>query len=235
MGKYSFAPDYGDTVGGTLDKIRTDFFATWVTGWFPSTAGYRYTFRDVNSLPSTPAIALYMATAGATTGGVSSDLAWKRVVRSMTAKYEMPEATSVTVKGQDPSTMLLYTKSTANASAELASTAPASRPANWRGRPCLYELRDPALTTQAAVDQAAGILYTRLTTGRVIVEFECDFLVHETSNRPIWLTDVVRIYEADGTTVRGNYRIIAIPSIDFKTERGTGLSLRTATYRAVLI
>lgn len=235
QGKYSFAPDYGDTVGGTLDKIRTDFFATWVTGWFPSTAGYRYTFRDVNSLGTTPVMNLYLTTAGATTAGLSGDLAWKRTVRSMSAKYELPEATSVTVKGQDPSTMLLYTKSTADSSAELAGTAPASRPANWRGRPCLYELRDPALTTQAAVNQATDILFTRLTEGRVLVEFECDFLVLTTTNRPIWLTDVVRIYEADGTTVRGDYRIIGIPSIEFVTERGTGLSLRKATYKAVLV
>lgn len=235
QGKYSFAPDYGDTVGGILDKIRTDYFATWVTGWFPSTAGYRYTFRDVNSLGTTPVMNLYLTTSGATTAGLSGDLAWKRTVRSMTANYELPEATSVTVKGQDPATALLYTKSNVDSSAELAGTAPASRPANWRGRPCLYELRDPALTTQSAVNQAANILYTRLTTGRVLVEFECDFLVLTTANRPIWLTDVVRIYEADGTTVRGDYRIIAIPSIDFVTERGTGLSLRKATYRGVLV
>jgi hypothetical protein len=235
QGKYSLAPDYGDTVGGVLDKVKTDFFATWVTGWFPSTAGYRYTFRDVNSLGTSPVMNLYLTTAGATTAGLSGDLAWKRTVRAMTAQYELPEATSVTVKGQDPSTMLLYTKSTANASAELAGTAPASRPANWRGRPCLYELRDPALTTQASVNQAANILYTRLTTGRVLVEFECDFLVLTTTNRPIWLTDVVRIYEADGTTVRGDYRIIAIPSVEFVTERGTGLSIRKATYKAVLV
>jgi len=176
-----------------------------------------------------------MSTSGATTAGLTGDLAWKRTIRNITAQYELPEATSVTVKGQDPSTMLLYTKSTADASAELAGTAPASRPANWRGRPCLYELRDPALTTQAAVDKAADILFTRLTTGRVLIEFECDFLVLTSSNRPIWLTDVVRIYEADGTTVRGSYRIIAIPSIDFVTERGTGLSLRKATYRAVAV
>lgn len=235
QGKYTLAPDYGDTVGGFLEKIRTDFFATWVSGWFPSTGGYRYTFRDVNSLGTSPVVDLYLTTAGATTAGVTGDLAWKRTVRSMTAHYELPEATSVTVKGQDPQSAVLYTKSNADASAELAATPPASRPANWRGRPCLYELRDPALTTQAAVDQAANILYTRLTSGRVLVEFDADFLVLTSNNRPVWLTDVVRIYEADGTTVRGNYRIIAIPSVEFVTERGTGLSLRRATYRGVLV
>jgi len=149
----------------------------------------------------------------------------------MSSHYETPEATQVQVVGQDPATGLFITKSLIDSAAEIASTAPASRPYNWRGRPVPYQLRDPALTTQDAVDQACDLLYDRLTTGRILIEWESDFLVLSSNNRPLWLGDVVRIMEPDGTTTKGDYRIIGIPTIDFVTEQTSGFSVRKAVYR----
>jgi hypothetical protein len=230
-GQYALAPDFFDTVGGYLDKLKNDYAANYITGWMPTTSGYIYYWIDPALATTTPAITLYQSIAAATTAGVTEVLRPKRVVRAMSSHYETPEATQVQVVGQDPATGLFITKSLVDGAAETASTAPASRPYNWRGRPVPYQLRDPTLTTQDAVDAACDILYDRLTTGRILIEWESDLLVLSSNNRPLWLGDVVRIMEPDGTTTKGDYRIIGIPSIDFVTEQTSGFSVRKAVYR----
>ena len=230
-GQYALAPDFFDTVGGYIDKLKNDYYANWIVGWMPTTSGYLYVWQDTPNASTTPVMTLYQSIAAATTAGVAEVLRPKRVVRRMSSHYETPEATQVQVVGQDPATGLFITKSLVDTAAETASTAPASRPYNWRGRPVPYQLRDPALTTQDAVDQACDILYDRLTTGRILIEWESDFLVLSSNNRPLWLGDVVRIMEPDGTTTKGDYRIIGIPTIDFVTEQTSGFSVRKAVYR----
>jgi len=230
-GQYALAPDFFDTVGGYLDKLKNDYYANWISGWMPTTSGYLYVWQDTPNASTTPVMTLYQSIATATTAGITEVLRPKRVVRRMSSHYETPEATQVQVVGQDPATGLFITKSLVDTAAETASTAPASRPYNWRGRPVPYQLRDPALTTQDAVDQACDILYDRLTTGRILIEWESDFLVLSSNNRPLWLGDVVRIMEPDGTTTKGDYRIIGIPTIDFVTEQTSGFSVRKAVYR----
>ena len=230
-GQYALAPDFFDTVGGYLDKLKNDYYANWITGWMPTTIGYLYVWQDTPNASTTPVMTLYQSIATATTAGITEVLRPKRVVRRMSSHYETPEATQVQVVGQDPATGLFITKSLVDTAAETASTAPASRPYNWRGRPVPYQLRDPALTTQDAVDQACDLLYERLTTGRILIEWESDFLVLSSNNRPLWLGDVVRIMEPDGTTTKGDYRIIGIPTIDFVTEQTSGFSVRKAVYR----
>jgi hypothetical protein len=230
-GQYALAPDFFDTVGGYLDKLKNDYYANWIAGWMPTTSGYLYVWQDTPNASTTPVMTLYQSIATATTAGVTEVLRPKRVVRRMSSHYETPEATQVQVVGQDPATGLFITKSLVDTAAETASTAPVSRPYNWRGRPVPYQLRDPALTTQDAVDQACDILYDRLTTGRILIEWESDFLVLSSNNRPLWLGDVVRIMEPDGTTTKGDYRIIGIPTIDFVTEQTSGFSVRKAVYR----
>ena len=71
--------------------------------------------------------------------------------------------------------------------------------------------------------------------GRKLVEWESDILVDDATNRPLWLTDVVRIMEPDGTTTKGDYRIISIPSIEFEYEPASGIYHRKAKYRGWLI
>jgi len=229
--QYALAPDFFDTAGGYIDKLKNDYAANYITGWMPTTSGYLYVWIDPALATTTPAMTLYQSIATATTAGVTETLRPKRVVRAMSSHYETPEATQVQVVGQDPATGLFITQSSVDGAAETASTPPASRPYNWRGRPVPYQLRDPTLTTQDAVDAACAILYSRLTTGRILIEWESDFLVLSTNNRPLWLGDVVRIMEPDGTTTKGDYRIIGIPSIDFVTEQTSGFSVRKAVYR----
>lgn len=236
-GQYTLAPDYGDTVGSYLEKIKQDYYATWITGWIPDTSGYVYRWLDVDSAPTTPAMNLYQSTAAAAAAGVPTDLQPKRVIRKLSSYYEPPEATQVTVIGQDPNTGTWIPYTQIDGAAEIADTPPASRPRNWRGRPVPFQYRDPSLTTADAVQTAAQILYSRLTPGRIMIEWESDLLILSGNNRPLWLGDVIQLYQPDGVTAQGVYRIIAIPSIEFEQENVAGSSslfnVRRAIYRAV--
>lgn len=234
-GQYTFAPDYGDTVGSYLEKIKQEYYATWLTGWFPSASGYLYYWRDVDAESTASTMTLYQSIANATSAGVTEALRPKRVIRTLNSFYEQPECTQVAVVGQDPITGLEIPKVIIDSAAEDPTTPPASRPRNWRGRPIPYQFRDPVLTTQAAVDAAAQMLYDRLTPGRTMIEWESDLLVTNVTNRPLWLADIIKLIDTDGTSVLGNYRIIAIPSIEFVNETATGFSVRRAQYRAVRV
>jgi hypothetical protein len=82
--------------------------------------------------------------------------------------------------------------------------------------------------------QATVALKDRLMTGRILIEWESDFLVLSSNNRPLWVRDVVTIMQPDGTTVKGVYRIIAIPTIEFVVENGS-VQFRKAVYRGVYL
>jgi hypothetical protein len=238
-GQYTLAPDYGDTVASYLDKIKQEYYATWITGWMPSAAGYYYQWLDVNAASTASTMTLYQSISTATTAGVAEELRPQRVIRSLNSYNEEAECTQVTVIGQDPNTGIFIPYTQIDSAAEIAATAPASRPRNWRGRPVCYQYRDPALNTLDAVTAACLMLYTRLTTGRTIIEFDATFLVYNVSNRPVWLGDVIKLMDTDGVAVLGNYRIIAIPSIEFVQENTVGSStlfnVRRASYRAVYV
>jgi hypothetical protein len=238
-GQYSLAPDYGDNVKSYLDKIKQEYYATWITGWMPTASGYFYQWLNVNAASTASTMTLYQSIANATTAGVAEELRPQRVIRSLNSYNEEPECTQVTVIGQDPNTGIFIPYTQINAAAEIANTAPASRPRSWRGRPVCYQYRDPALNTLDAVTAACLMLYTRLTTGRTIIEFDATFLVYNVSNRPVWLGDVIKLMDTDGTSVLGNYRIIAIPQIEFVQENTPGSStlfnVRRASYRAVYV
>jgi len=238
-GQYSLAPDYGDTVGSYLEKIKQEYYATWVTGWMPTASGYFYRWLDVDNASTASTMTLYQSIANATTAGVAEVLRPQRVIRSLNSYYEQPECTQVTVIGQDPNTGVWIPYTQIDSAAEDADTPPASRPRNWRGRPIPYQYRDPALNTLDAVTASCLMLYSRLTPGRTMIEFDATFLVYNVSNRPVWLGDVIKLMNTDGTSVLGNYRIIAIPTIEFVQEITPGFSplfnVRKATYRAVYV
>jgi hypothetical protein len=50
----------------------------------------------------------------------------------------------------------------------------------------------------------------------------------------LWVRDVVTIMQPDGVTIKGVYRIIAIPSIEFVVEAGVR-QFRRAKYRGLYL
>ena len=237
-GYSTVVPQRGEYVATLLSKMKNDYAATWVTGWSPTTTGYKYQWSNPNDLVNTPIMTLYNSRQDAITAGVSGDLVPHRVIYKMSAHYESPEANQIIVLGQDPRNGdLIYSYAADGASAD-PTTAPASRPYNWRGRTVSYILSEPAITSDAAAIQAKNVISTRLMTGRILLEFTSDLLIDDATNRPLWLRDVVQIMMPGGTTIRGIYRIIAIPSIDLgfePTSAGDKRAIRTATYRCLYL
>lgn len=185
-GSYTMVPKRGDYVGGYLNSFRDEYLATWYTGWRPTTAttptgGYKFQISDPAVVGTTAALTLYQSYADAQAyGGYLLYESPQRTVRALKRYYESPEANQVTVVGQDPRTGRLLTKTTINTASQTPGTAPASRPDNWRGRPVQYIYTSENLTSQAAVNDAATLLYNRIGTGRYLIEWESDLLTYYT-------------------------------------------------------
>ena len=233
-GYSNFVPQRGDTIASMIGKLKTDYAATFITGWSPTSSGYKYQWSNPADLTSTSVMTLYQSVAAAAAGGVVAALQQKRVVRKMSAHYESPECNQITVIGQDPRNGDLIYSYDADDASQTAGTAPASRPYNWRGRPVPYILSDPSITSSAVAYQAMLALKDRLMTGRILIEWESDFLVLSATNRPLWVRDVVTIMQPDGVTIKGVYRIIAIPTIEFVVEAGVK-QFRRAVYRGLYL
>ncbi len=234
LGKWAFAPERGQTVGDMLEKVRKEHCSTWITGWVPTLTGYTYQWRDPSQLTRVPALTLYTQPSHAVAAGIAMPVALSRTIREMSAHYEAPEANNIGVIGQTRTGGLIYAYG-GDAASQTPDTAPADRPRNWRSRPHNAVISSPAFKEQEVVDLARDAMGDRLLVGRGLLEVTCDLLVRDTTEdgdaRPIWITDCIRVMDTDGTTVRADYRVIAIPEIRFEFETSAGLSHRSATYR----
>lgn len=183
-GNYSMVPKRGDYVGGYINAFKDEYFATYYVGWRPTafttpTGGYKFQVSDPASIGNTSCMTLYQRMEDADAwGGYPYYLASQKTIRNLKRFYESPEANQVTVVGQDPKTNRLLAYSYIDLASQIPDTAPASRPDNWRGRPIQYILMSEQLTSQAAVNQAAQLIYNRIGTGRYLVEWESDLLTY---------------------------------------------------------
>jgi hypothetical protein len=234
FGEWQLYPERGDTAALWVDKIHSDFAATWLKGWVPTLTGYKYRFQAPADFSAGPHLTLYMSADDAITAGVSAALVASRVVRSVTRWLYRSEANQILVVGQDRRTKQIITAQYNDTASQTPDTAPASRPENWRGKIIRYQLSDPDLiTSQDAADRARDILRDRLTPTRHMIEWESDILVRNSDDRPLWSGDVVRIYE-NGAATYEDWRIVAIPTMEFVLEDlvGDRKSIRRGIYRA---
>lgn len=235
-GEWSLMPERGDSPGQWIDKLRQEYAATFITGWVPTATGYAWWFVDPQEASADPIVTLYPFTSDAVSeGGASASFAHARIYKDLDEHYETPEANQIVIVGQDPKTRLLISATYNDEASQDAGLAVADRPENWLGWVQTVTHSDPSLTTQAAVGRAGLTLHQRLTPGRHLVEWESEVLVDDATNRPLWLLDTVRLMEPDGTTTKGDYRIIAIPQMVFELEASGRAVVRKARYRGWLI
>ena len=234
LDKWSLLPDRGDTIGKWIDKLHQEYAPLWIRGFGPPIGSFAETYvfrwRDPATVSVIPKVTLYQSISTATTAGVAEALRPKRVIRRLTEVYERPEANQVQVLGQDPHTGELLWATMNDDASQDPSLAPSARPENWLGttEPFLYQ--DPAIHSLPAVGYIALQMAGRLMPGRTVVEWESDLLVDSTTDVQLWLGDIVRIMQPDGTTTKGDYQIVAIPSITFVDE-GDGSRFRTRNVR----
>jgi hypothetical protein len=141
------------------------------------------------------------------------------------------------VLGYDPRTDTAYFYNSNNINSQNPNITPALRERDWLGRIVTVTHINASATTQVAVNRCGQVLSDRLFPGRDLAEWESDFLIDNTNDRPLWIGDVVRInfsgdyFTYEYETTYADYRIIGIPSIDFVFEPVTGKAIRKAKYR----
>ena len=189
-GEWAFLCDVGDKGSEILDRLHQTYAATWFHGFRPRTPPILSLIDPADSagLPSTAAVTLYpsMASSGAT---------WKTLYRSYRTQILEPEANDIWVVGRDPRGGKPIVVHTADTASQTVTTAPGARPGNWLGSIRKYGWVDPAITTIGAAEYAAGLLKTRLTAARQMVEFECEYLPG------VWRGDLVTLVRPSGDPV----------------------------------
>lgn len=240
-GEWAWDVERGETVGGALDRLQQDFAATWVKGWMPNSnnaGGYTYAWEKPNTTPTAADITVWQKLTDArdpAKGNLPMPYASFCTIRSLSVWTEPAECNSVVVVGRDPRRGQMIYGYYQDGPSQTATTAPASRPMNWRGRPVHYILTDPNLTSQSKVDYSVGILQDRLTQNRELIEFDSDLLIRNLGapedQRPIWINDIVKLMGPTGTSVLGWYRVISIPQIEFVIDGSNRIPVRRCTYR----
>ena len=237
-GEYTLAPKRADTPGSILQNFRDTYLANWIMCWRPSpdltpVGGYKLFLIDPSYYASPQTMTIYQSTFDATKFGdmILSD-ASKVTIRNLKRYYEKPEANQVVVIGADPSKNSLISAFYIDSASQNPTTAPASRPTNWRGRPVPYILVEPSLTTQASVDESASLIADRIATGRHLVEFDSDLLMYEDPT-PIKATFTGSSeIEADGvdSILYGINSFTANQEVVFDTDIGSNIVAGTSYY-----
>jgi hypothetical protein len=190
-GQYNFVANLGDSVGGYIEKIRSDFaqnFVFFTRGdWAPqlySQNSYlnfnQFKFLDFDYIPAqSPFVSLYLNSESAINdGGLDYWESMHRTIRSMKKTYEKPEANRIYIVGQDKSTgdRIQYLKEDVNSQNPYYPAA--SRPQNWLGDVAPFVMINDKLNCNTDVVQAANQFYAKLTPGRELIEFTSDLLTY---------------------------------------------------------
>lgn len=235
-GEWQLLPEFGDTCGQWLDELLRKYAGTWARGWMPTLSGYKYRLRDPATFSAGPHLELYQSIEDAKAAGVDPQLLTYRIVENLSIERISPEYNRVVVRGRDPGTNLPIWSQHDDTASQTPETAAASRPANWRGKRLSKPLDRPEATTQAAADRIRDIARYRLTEERVIARWDSDLLVRSVDDRPLWKSDVVRLWNPFVAGVANgyvDYRIVAIPRIEMRFEpQGAGaLQSRACEYQ----
>jgi hypothetical protein len=209
-GEWALMPERGQSLAEWLEKLHQEYAGDWVMGWTPTLAGYTFYFRAPGDYSATPVTQLYNSYADAAAASVASGARMRRVVRSLTSTVYPPEGNQILVVGQDTQTGRAIWSQADDAASQDPTTAPASRPNNWRGKVVTVVHESPAITTQAAADRARDFLEARLMDERIIISWTGELLrTTGASPRLVWKGDIVRIWQP-GRTAYDDIRVLSI-------------------------
>lgn len=223
-GEWAVLAEVGDSPAEWLQRLFETYAGDWFYRFVPTAGGVVFRAQPPESLPSVPSVTLWPthgdAAAQLESEGADPETAAlqanSRAYRSLRATVVPSEATEVRVTGVEPRTgQPAYQAYFVDEEAEDATLGPEERPPNWRGEKLVYGLADTLLTSQAAVDRAAGHLAAKLTAHRVLLEFECD-LVFKPDGSPLWPGDLVRIEGDAGPHVPCEARVVSFSAASLK-------------------
>jgi len=189
QGQYNFVLNLGDTSGGFIEKIRSDFAQNFTFfnkgGWLPraiSQDGWNFSnvfvMQDLDEVPpSTPPVILYLNEETANLyGGIPIYESNKRTIKNLQRTYETPEANRIIITGLDKTdgSRIEFLKDDFTSQNPLL--APSLRPDNWLGDVYPFVMINDKLNTYSDVQQAGNQFYAKLTPGRELISFETDLL-----------------------------------------------------------
>jgi len=248
-GQYNFSINFGDTAGGFIEKLRSDFAQNFVffakSDWKKkqnSQKGFNnFTFfelKDYNYLPSAtdPSInnvSLYLnETLAQNDGLIPIYASYKRTIRNLRKTYETPEANRIIIIGLNKSDGSRIQVVLNDEASQNALKLPINRPNNWLGDVYPFVMINDKFNTKSDAEQAANQFFDKITTGREIIEFESDLLTfydnytkYVPSSGPTPLSGQIQFNEIE-TTVYGD-------STAFTTELEIGDVLYDNTGRVI--
>ena len=188
-GQYNFVANLGDTVGGYLEKVRSDFAQNFTffcrPDWYPqdkSQNGYTnftaFKLIDQDFIPyDNPYYNLFLSeTSAESLFGIPPYEGWKPSIRSLRRTYEAPEANRIFIVGLDKTDAARISFLLQDLESQNPYFAPDERPTNWLGEVAPFVMINDKLNCETDVKQAAEQFYNKLSPGRNIIEFECDLI-----------------------------------------------------------
>ena len=191
QGQYNFVLNLGDTSGGFIEKIRSDFAQNFTFlnrgGWSAnqeSQNGWNFSnsflMQDLDEVqPVSPPVVLYLNEDTAlSNGGIPIYESNKRTIRNLQKTYETPEANRIIITGLDKTdgSRIEFLKD--DFESQNALLAPALRPDNWLGDVYPYVMINDKLNSYSDVQQTGNQFYAKLSPGRELISFETDFLTY---------------------------------------------------------
>ena len=236
QGQYNFVINLGDTAGGFIEKIRSDFAQNYVfyfkNDWNFNTYsenGYNYnsTFylRDLGYYRAqTPPVVLYLNEETAfNNGGIPIVESYKRTIRNLQRTYETPEANRILITGLDKTDGSRIEFRKDDTISQNPLLAPSLRPDNWVGDVFPYVMINDKLNSYSDVRQAGNQFYDKLTVGREIISFETDLLTYFDSTTQSTRSNLT------GTISLNSTSAVVGSGTSFLSELNPGDTLYTST------
>jgi hypothetical protein len=235
-GQYNFVLNLGDTSGGLIEKIRSDFaqnFTFYAKGDWESNLltqdGWNYStffkLKDLDYIADKPPfVSLYLNEESANTdGGIPIYESYKRTIRKMAKSYETPEANRIIIVGLDKANgaRIEYIKD--DYASQNPTTVPASRNDNWLGDVYPFVMINDKLNSFSDVEQSGRQFYAKLSEGRELLEFECDFLTYF-DNTSKFTSNIATTLTGTITTSSSSVAVAGFSTL-FTTELSVGESL----------
>lgn len=236
QGQYNFVLNLGDTSGGFIEKIRSDFAQNFTFlnrgGWsanLESLNGWNYSnsflMQDLDEVPPTsPPVVLYLNEETAfNNGGIPTYESYKRTIKNLQRTYETPEANRIIITGLDKTdgSRIEFLKDDFESQNPLI--APALRPDNWLGDVYPFVMINDKLNSFSDVQQAGNQFFAKLSPGRELISFETDFLTYFISQQKYTSNFNTPL----GTlTLNGTSAVLGV-STDFTTDLSIGDTIYT--------
>lgn len=242
-GDWQLMPRLGDPVSGWVERLREDFARTWIEGWSPSLAGYKWRFRRPDTYSSTPVLSLFMSLEDAALAGIDPQWRLRRLVEGLRKRPLASEGNRVMVVGWDRRTEEEIYSIADDVPAQNPAIAIASRPPHWSGEVDMIVLIDgDGINDQTTADRARDIIGARSIPILERYEIDCQWLQLQSNDLSLWKGDVVRVYDPspDAVTPPSEYadlRIVAIPKalFEFDADDSPEIASRPTTYLVEVI